>query len=105
MSKAMDPAESDGENVGIVKFGPRSAPHLVSVMDRLVTAGALRDWAPQAFREFAQEHRLHAIATGGQPWIEIDFPEDYRRAVQEILPAIDHASPHPVHAAANAGGG
>ena len=27
------------------------------------------------------------------PWIEIDFPEDYRRAVREVLPAIDDGTP------------
>ena len=73
-------------------------------MDRLVSAGALRDWAPRAFREFAQERPLHAVATGGHPWIEIDFPEDYRRAIREVLPAIDETCTPPSHASAGAGG-
>jgi choline kinase len=103
MSKTMDPAEADGENVGIVKFGPRSAPELVSILDRVVAEGGLRDWAPKAFREFAQDRPLHAISTGDHPWIEIDFPEDYQRAVREVLPAIDRAFAAPVHAAADAG--
>jgi choline kinase len=89
MSKTMDPAVADGENLGIVKFGPASAPALVGILDRIVSAGGLRDWAPQAFREFAQSRPLHAIGSGGFPWIEIDFPEDYQRAVREVLPAID----------------
>jgi choline kinase len=93
MSKTMDPAEADGENLGIVKFGPASAPHLVGILDRLVADGALREWAPRAFREFAQDRPLHAIGTRGYPWIEIDFPEDYQRAVREVLPAIDEAAP------------
>ena len=104
MSKTMDPAEADGENVGIVKFGPKSAPYLVSVMDRLVAAGALRDWAPKAFREFAQERPLQAIGTGGHPWIEIDFPEDYRRAIRDVLPGLDEAPARPPAVPANAGG-
>lgn len=89
ISKTMDPADADGENLGIVKFGPQSAPHLVSILDRLVAAGGLRDWAPKAFREFAQDRPLHAVGTGGRPWIEIDFPEDYQRAAREVLPAIE----------------
>jgi choline kinase len=103
MSKAMDPAEADGENLGVVKFGPKSAPHLVSIMERLVSAETLRDWAPKAFREFAQERPLHAIGTGRLPWIEIDFPEDYRRAVREVLPAIEPAFARPVHVPVKAG--
>ena len=89
MSKTMDPCEADAENLGIVKFGPASAPAVVGILDRLVAGGGLREWAPRAFREFAQRHPLHAIGTGGYPWIEIDFPEDYQRAVREVLPAIE----------------
>ena len=89
MSKQMNPDDADGENLGIVKFGPDGAAGLVTIMDRLVAAGNLREWAPRAFREFAQVRPLHAIGTRGFPWIEIDFPEDYQRAVREVLPQID----------------
>ena len=89
MSKTMDPAEADGENVGIVKFGREGAAALVSIMDAIVAKGAEREWAPRAFREFAQTHALHAIGTRGYPWIEIDFPEDYQRALRDVLPDID----------------
>ncbi|HVL68571.1 MAG TPA: phosphocholine cytidylyltransferase family protein [Vicinamibacterales bacterium] len=90
MSKEMDPAEADGENLGIVKFGARGASALVDIMDRLVAEGRLRDWAPRAFSEFAQRHPLYAIGTRSLPWIEIDFPEDYERAVRDVLPLIEH---------------
>lgn len=93
MSKAMDPAEADGENLGIVKFGPSSAPVLIEILDRLVAAGGDRDWAPKAFAAFAQSRPLHALGTNGHPWIEIDFPEDYQRALREVLPAIAAAAP------------
>lgn len=88
ISKTMD-GEADGENLGIVKFGAAAAPQLVSIVDRLIADGGTRDWAPRAFREYAQVRPLHAIGTGGHPWIEIDFPEDYRRAVRDVLPAIE----------------
>src|SRR5262245_1014707 len=89
MSQAMGTEEAHGDNLGIVKFGPKTAPDLVSILDRIVASGGLRDWAPRAFCEFAQERRLQAIGTRGLPWIEIDFPEDYQRALREVLPAID----------------
>ena len=91
ISKQMDPAEADGENLGIVKFGPDGAALLVDIMDRLIAAGGLRDWAPRAFHEFAQVRPLHAIGTRGFPWIEIDFPEDYQRALRDVLPEIEDA--------------
>jgi choline kinase len=89
MSKTMDPDDADGENLGIVKFGAEGAAVLVDIMDRLIAAGGLRDWAPRAFCEFAQVRPLHAIGTRGFPWIEIDFPEDYQRAIRDVLPEIE----------------
>jgi hypothetical protein len=53
----------------------------------------VREWAPRAFGEFARSQALHAVGTRGFPWTEIDFPEDYRRAVNEVLPAIDGDAP------------
>jgi hypothetical protein len=58
-------------------------------MDELIAAGAVKDWAPRAFLEFARHHPLHALSTRGLPWIEIDFPEDYQRAVTEVYPQIE----------------
>jgi choline kinase len=89
ISKQMNPAEADGENLGIVKFGPAGACELVRIMDRLVAEGGLRHWAPRAFCEYAQTHPLHAVGTRGYPWIEIDFPDDYRRAVEAVIPQIE----------------
>jgi choline kinase len=89
MSKTLPPDQAHAENLGIVKFGPESAPRLIEIMDAIVSSGGRRDWAPKAFSTYAAERPLWAIGTRGYPWIEIDFPEDYRRAVREVLPAID----------------
>lgn len=88
ISKQMDASEADGENVGIVKFGPSGAALLIEQMDALVAASNLKAWAPRAFRDFAASQQLHAISTRGYPWIEIDFPEDYKCALEKILPEI-----------------
>lgn len=89
ISKEMDPLEADGENVGIVKFSGSGAKLLIDYMNKLIAAGAVKDWAPRAFLEFARHHPLHALSTHGLPWIEIDFPEDYRRAVEEVFPQME----------------
>lgn len=96
ISKRMDPAEADGENVGVVKFSREGARRLIAEMDRLISSGDCdRDWAPRAFREFALRYPLHAISTDNYPWIEIDFPEDYRRAQEEVFPQINAMVPAP----------
>lgn len=89
MSKTLPAEHAHAENLGVVKFGPESAPRLVEILDAIVEAGGRRDWAPKAFSAFAAERPLWAIGTRGYPWIEIDFPEDYRRAVRDVLPAIE----------------
>lgn len=93
ISKALPAAEADGENLGIVKFGGEGARTLVGLLDQRIAGGAVRDWAPRAFGDFARVRPLYAIGTRGLPWTEIDFPEDYERAVNEILPAIEPEEP------------
>ena len=89
ISKTMDPGDADGENLGIVKFGVSGARVLVEEMDALVAGGDHKAWVPRAFVAFAAERPLHAIGTRGLPWTEIDFPEDYQRAVETVLPDIE----------------
>jgi choline kinase len=91
MRKDLPAADTDGENVGIVKFGASCAPRVIALMDRIIRSGSLRDWAPRAFATFAREEPLYAIGTRGLPWTEIDTPEDYRRAAHEVFPAIEDA--------------
>jgi choline kinase len=91
MSKDLPAIQTDGENVGIVKFGPRSAPRLVALLEQIVDSGSVRDWAPRAFSAYAREAALYAIGTRGLPWTEIDTPEDYGHAVSHVFPAIQDA--------------
>lgn len=88
ITKRMDPDVADGENVGIAKFGRAGARLLISKLEAIVESRGANEWAPRAFRDFSSERALHAIGTRGYPWLEIDFPEDYRRAVDLILPLI-----------------
>ena len=89
ISKTMSAGDADGENVGVVKFGRDGARLLAAILEQRVAAGGLKEWAPRAFADFAERRPLHAVGTRGYPWTEIDFPEDYERAVREILPAIE----------------
>ena len=56
----------------------------------MVAAGGLRDWAAARLRRRSRgSGRCTRSARRGFPWTEIDFPEDYRRAVRDVLPAIE----------------
>jgi choline kinase len=89
ISKTMNPQDADGENLGIAKFGAQGARLIVEDMDALVANGQHKAWVPRAFKAFAERRALHVIGTRGFPWTEIDFPEDYRRAVEVVLPEIE----------------
>ena len=89
ISKTMDPQDADGENVGIARFGAAGARLLVEQMDALIAEGDHKAWVPRAFKAFAERRPLHAVGTRGFPWTEIDFPEDYRNAVEVVLPEIE----------------
>ena len=88
IAKTLDPAEADGENVGIAKFGVEGAKLLVEEMGQVLDGGGVGEWLPRAFAAFALRRPLHVVETRGYPWTEIDFPEDYWRACAEVLPAI-----------------
>jgi choline kinase len=89
ISKTMEPGDADGENVGIAKFGADGARLIIEEMDALIAAGDHKAWVPRAFKAFAERRPLHVIGTRGFPWTEIDFPEDYRTAVEVVLPEIE----------------
>jgi choline kinase len=76
-------------NVGIARFGAEGARVLIEEMDALVADGDQKAWVPRAFKAFAERRPLHAVGTRGFPWTEIDFPEDYRHAVEVVLPHIE----------------
>jgi choline kinase len=89
IAKTLSDRQSDGENVGIAKFGAAGGRMLAGFLDVRVAAGGLRDWVPHAFGDFARVRPLHVVGTRGYPWTEIDFPEDYEHAVRDVLPAIE----------------
>jgi choline kinase len=88
IAKTLEPSDTDGENVGIAKFGVDGAALLLDEIGRMVDGGGVREWLPRAFAAFAARRPLHVVETRGYPWTEIDFPEDYWRACAEVLPAI-----------------
>lgn len=92
IDKGLDDDISDGENIGIAKFGQAGARALVDELTRFVAAGDVCAWLPRAFDAFARVRPLYVVESRGLPWIEIDFPEDYWRACSDILPAIEEIS-------------
>ena len=92
IAKTLPADQTDAENVGIAKFGPAGARMLIDDAARVIEQGGAGQWLPAAYAELCQRRPLHAVESRGFPWIEIDFPDDYRRACADVAPAIDATS-------------
>ena len=81
-----------GEWPGFIRLSPAAARFVANILDQQVTAGAIDTPCEDSFRSMilaarADEIEFHDAA--GIPWIEIDFPEDIKRARQIIAPRIE----------------
>jgi choline kinase len=95
-SKQPDPGISwdfTGESIGFFRFDPAGAARLAALSEQYVGDGRRTFPHEAAIREMilAGGHGIGFEDVSGAPWIEIDFPEDIRRATDHILPRIDHA--------------
>jgi choline kinase len=79
-----------GESVGFFRLAPDCAARIARVCERFESEGLGDAPHEEALRQVLLENPS-AFAfedITGLPWIEIDFPNDVRRAQDEILPAI-----------------
>ncbi len=93
--KKPDPAiawDYAGESVGFFKFGPTAAAELAATTERYIEQRRQTEAYEEAIRDMilAGSQPLGFEDITGTPWIEIDFPDDVRRARDDILPRIAH---------------
>jgi choline kinase len=79
-----------GESVGFFRFGPGFAAVIAEQCARYDAEGLADAPHEEALRDVLLAHPgdFGFEDVSGLPWIEIDFPDDVRRAENEILPAI-----------------
>jgi choline kinase len=85
-----------GEWPGFLKLSPQWAAKLAARLDRYMEAGRTAEPYEEAIRDLLLEAAPGTFAIAeisGIPWIEIDFGEDLRRAIEVILPAIEKFKP------------
>jgi choline kinase len=90
LTKTLPPQPPDllGEGVGFLKVTRRDSESLVAAMEPFVKKGDLDMEYEDTWEAFFLAVPVGYEKVGGQPWIEIDFPEDIARAEQDILPRI-----------------
>lgn len=78
-----------GEGVGFLKLTRADTKCMVDAMASFVERGELDMEYEDTWELFFRNVRVGYETVGGQPWIEIDFPEDIERATRDILPVIE----------------
>lgn len=93
--KVQGPFELMGESVGFFRFDPAVATAVIVQARRHIAAGERALWYEESIRDVLVASRPETFGhedVTGLAWIEIDFPDDVRRAAEEVLPRIDGVS-------------
>ena len=80
-----------GEWIGFARMSPEIAAKVAAAASDHVDSGNLDEMYEVAFRDVLlgqPDGGFQVEDVTGLPWVEIDFPEDLRRAQSEILPQL-----------------
>lgn len=90
ISKEIDPEKAHGEYIGIAKFfNPTVTSEVISRLEGLIESSRKDVFYEESFKMLSLEDPvLYGVSTEGLPWIEIDTPRDYERALKEVHPEI-----------------
>lgn len=81
--------ELAGESVGFLKVGARGAAILRRLLEERVAAGETDIEHEQVYPALFERVAVGVERVDGEPWIEIDFPDDVRDAEARILPRLE----------------
>jgi len=88
ISKQLDQGLVCGENVGLLQFDPVGAARLFATAEELLVEKGPMLWAPAVLNLLARRTSIRCVDIRGLPWTEVDFPEDLKKAREEIWPSI-----------------
>lgn len=80
--------ELAGESIGFLKLSADAARLLGRLLDARVAAGHTDIEHEEVYPELLARVEVGFERVDGEPWIEIDFPEDVERAETEVLPRL-----------------
>lgn len=88
IGKHLDPAASYGEFIGVANFtGDFAKRFRQTVLAEAVTPNEMK-FFEHALDVMVDKHDMFAVDITGLPCVEVDFPEDYEYAIQEVLRAF-----------------
>lgn len=94
IGKHLDPAVSYGEFIGVAKFAGSFAQAFRETVFQEAVAGNEMRFFEHALDVLADKSRMFAVDITGLPCVEVDFPEDYEYAVNQVLHTFRKANLH-----------
>jgi choline kinase len=91
MAKDLRANRVSGESVGILRLSVATALDIIMAAQAIAASGGERAWLAAAINRVAPDHPIRCGDVSGSSWVEIDFPEDLRRARTGVLPLIASA--------------
>jgi len=77
--------EAYGEWIGIARFSRKEGLSVFNEIDKILAEGKFDAYDTYAFTRLAkQAHKINICHSGGLPWIEIDFIEEFEKAKELI---------------------
>jgi len=80
--------ELAGESIGFLKLSAPAARLLGELLDARVAAGETGIEHEEVYPALLARVDVGFERIDGEPWIEVDFPEDVVRAETEVLPRL-----------------
>jgi len=86
--KQIDPSLALGEFIGIAKFAEADLPCFKECLEMGVYNQQENNYFEYAVNLMCSDRKLYAVYTDGLPCIEIDYPEDMKKAREELFANI-----------------
>ena len=83
--KQINPLEAEGEFIGVAKFAKDDLPCFIKCLRQGIIEKQENNYFEYAVNMMCKERELMAIYTDGLPCIEIDYPEDLKRAREYLF--------------------
>ena len=88
LGKDIPPEEAEGEFIGIAKFGRGISRIFIDTLEEYALRGDRNLFFEKAVEDILDADIFYPLDVTHIPSIEIDFPEDLKRAQEEVYPAI-----------------
>jgi choline kinase len=89
VSKQLDPSESYGEDIGMIKFSKKGGKAFFDTIKKIIRKRGHHFYFQEAINELsAKEYPVTYISVGNEPWIEVDDHFDLKWAKTPIIQMI-----------------